>query len=698
MRYIAFILALLLIAGCAQVPPGTVPPAGSDEGTALTGSYDLENFNPDANLAAKTFGSPDELASFVSQNQGSNFAYLAAGFDAVRTAEPMMETAVSGMAQSAPQVKAADDWDYSQTNNQVESVDEADLIKTDGEYIYTLSGNTLYIIKAYPGEEAEILSTVTLDNRPEDLFINGDKLAVFGTVSNYDYLKGVDFRPTQGMSFFDIYDVSDRSDPQLEEEMKFEGRYFRARMVDDYVYYVTTSYPEFRPIPMPVFIEGADVKHVPVSRVYYFPIPYDSTQFVTVHAIDIKDAEITDSATLAVESSQNLYMSEDNIYITYTKRVNEWQIQQEILMDLLDGKLTDSDRKLIDKIKKVDDDILNKNEKTQKIYSIYASYMNYLPQDEQEEITDKADELLKERLDAMEHLEYTVINKVSVKDGEIRVAANGEVPGYVNNQFSMDEYDGVFRIATTLSARWDRFEGQQTQMSNNVYTLDEDLNVMDSLEGLAENEQIYSTRFMGDRLYMVTFRQVDPFFVIDLSDPEHISSLGKLKIPGFSRYLHPYDDNLIIGIGQDASETGRTRGLKISLFDVSDVSDPKEVASWVSPDRYSSSNVLYEHRAFLFSKEKELLVLPAYYYDWQNEDESYNGALVFRITPDDIELRGLIDHSTGDRYSPSVERSLYIEDDLYTKSPNLLRINSLEDLHPIKDIDLKVTGGSMPVY
>jgi len=228
--------------------------------------------------------------------------------------------------------------------------------------------------------------------------------------------------------------------------------------------------------------------------------------------------------------------------------------------------------------------------------------------------------------------------------------------------------------------------------------LDANLNVIGELEGLAETEQIYSTRFMGDKLYMVTFRQVDPFFVIDLSDPTNIRELGELKIPGFSRYLHPYDENTIIGIGQDATETGRTTGLKISLFDVSDFTNPKEIAKYVSDDRYTDSSAMYEHKAFLFSKEKELMVIPIYSYGWEDERgrsrDDYNGALVFKITKDEIELRDLINHAEGwlggKGYGPQVERSLYIEDLLYTKSPYLLKINELDDLSLVKDVELWV--------
>src|SRR4030043_1800215 len=177
---------------------------------------------------------------------------------------------------------------------------------------------------------------------------------------------------------------------------------------------------------------------------------------------------------------------------------------------------------------------------------------------DQQDFQDQVDAELQKKLDEYEYMEYTIINKQSVNNGEISIAANGKVPGHVNNQFSMDEHNDVLRIATTISQRWSYYKGesQENESTNNVFTLDKDLDLMDSLKGLAKKETLQSTRFMGNRLYMVSFRQVDPFFVIDLSNPKDIKELGKLKIPGFSRYLHSYAYNSIIDVGTYLSTTG----------------------------------------------------------------------------------------------------------------------------------------------
>ncbi|NOX71730.1 MAG: hypothetical protein GXO64_03470, partial [Candidatus Micrarchaeota archaeon] len=548
-----------------------------------------------------------------------------------------------------------------------------------------------------------IVSTIKFENAPRDLFINGDKLAVFGDYYNLDYFRKISFTPRYGMTFFDIYDISDKENPKLVENYKFEGSYFRARMKGNYVYYVVNSRPNYRIVePLPIILRGEEKIIMPPTDVYYFNIPYRNPHLLTVHAINIKNPDEISSKSVLVEYGENMYMSHDNIYLTYAKQISEWDIQKRIIMKLLENKLTDEDRALIEKIKQTDNDVLSKSEKDAKIFEIYQSYASVLSQKEQDELQGRAETLVKEELSKYKYFEYTIINKLSYDNGKMEVVANGKVPGHVINQFSMDEYDNIFRIATTVNPRWSRFGEARTESQNNIYALDSDIRIIGKLEGLAKGERIYSTRFMGDKLYMVTFRQVDPFFVIDLSDPRNIKDLGKLKIPGFSRYLHPYDENTIIGIGQDTTETGRTKGLKISLFDVSDVSNPKEIAKFVTDERYATSTALYNHHAFLLSKEKELLVIPAYSSGgYRGDGTKYNGAFVFHITKNEIKLRGLIDHSRGSDnfWQPQVERSLYINELLYTKSPSLLRINKIEDLTPVKDIELKTgTTGNIPVY
>jgi uncharacterized secreted protein with C-terminal beta-propeller domain len=241
-----------------------------------------------------------------------------------------------------------------------------------------------------------------------------------------------------------------------------------------------------------------------------------------------------------------------------------------------------------------------------------------------------------------------------------------------------------------------------------------DLNIVGSLEGLAPGETIYSARFMGERGYLVTFRQVDPLFVIDLSDPSHPEKLGYLKVTGYSDYLHPYDETHIIGIGKETTEEGEFawyQGVKISLFDVSDVKNPVEISKYEIGDRGTDSPVLWDHKAFLFDKSRNLLVMPVLVAEvdqsqypkgvpsWAWGEPVWQGAYVFDISLDTgLQLKGGITHieSPADlkqgyyySYSPlSIERSLYIDDVLYTISSAKIKMNNLENLDYINEVQL----------
>jgi uncharacterized secreted protein with C-terminal beta-propeller domain len=257
----------------------------------------------------------------------------------------------------------------------------------------------------------------------------------------------------------------------------------------------------------------------------------------------------------------------------------------------------------------------------------------------------------------------------------------------------MDEYNNHFRIATT----W-----QNITQVNNVYVLNMNMSLVGKLENLAENERIYSVRFMGDKSYMVTFRQIDPFFVLDMSNPTDPKVAGELKIPGYSSYLHPYDENHIIGLGKEDNY------VKLSLFDVSNVNDPKEVTKYLVQGDWTDSQALYDPKAFLFDNEKQLLVIPVSITNYGpmeiKENETFiqqsgfwQGAYVFNSSVDEFTLRGTITHieNTTDinnyywiEPNSTVNRALYINDYIYTISNLMIRISNLETLTLVEDVKL----------
>lgn len=271
--------------------------------------------------------------------------------------------------------------------------------------------------------------------------------------------------------------------------------------------------------------------------------------------------------------------------------------------------------------------------------------------------------------------EISVIHRIGIQGQGLKYRARGEVPGWILNRYSMDEHNSHFRVATTKGWSWGAGEDQ----SRNIVTvLDMALNQTGKLDDIAPGEQIYSARFIGDRCYLVTFRQIDPFFVIDMHDAENPEILGELKIPGYSSYLHPYDENHIIGLGKENSS------VKISLFNVTDVENPTELANIQVSEGYSDSAALYDPHAFTFDYEKDLLVIPVYEYSWYYEDgqsQPSDGAMVFHVSPENgITHEATIEHPDLSQqnenpwdwgyyyYSNEVHRSFFIGDTLYTVS------------------------------
>jgi inhibitor of cysteine peptidase len=529
--------------------------------------------------------------------------------------------------------------DYSTTNIQVAGVDEADIVKTDGEDIYLVSGNKTIIVKAYPPEQAQVLSEIELEGTVIGIFINGDKLVVFEEeMPYYDLpLLREDYIPyISPKTYIKVYDVSDRENPQLKRELSADGQYVSSRMIGDYAYMVINEpvYEEEGEVNLPKIHVHGNETEIPATDIYYSDVSDYYYMYTTIVAVNTQnDDQEPAHETILLGASSTLYVSPDNIYLTFPV----WGT------DIRGRDVWDSQK--------------------------------------------------------------TSIHRIHIEGDEIEFVASGEVPGMVLNQFSMDEYADHFRVATTTY-------GETTK--NHVYILDIDLNIVGLVEDLAPGETIYSARFMGERGYLVTFKQVDPLFVIDLKDPYNPEELGYLKVTGYSDYLHPYDENHLIGIGKETTDAGEFawyQGVKISLFDVSDVNNPRETSKLEIGDRGTDSPVLSDHKAFLFDKSKNLLVMPVLVAEvdvseypegvpsWAYGEPVWQGAYVFDISLDQgLQLKGGITHveSSADLeqgyyyyYSPfSVERSLYIGDVLYTISEAKIKMNSLENLDYINEVEL----------
>ena len=645
----------------------------------------------------QTFGSYEELTEFLgsSSYQYSSYNWRTLGgsmdksFEATATPDGMNFDESGG-----------ETVDYSQTNVQVAGVDEPDVVKTDGTYLYIVSNGKIIIVKAYPTEDADIECEIVFSDSiyVQNVFISDLRLVVFAETYDYPVYKGgaIDEMSSSVWygspnTYIKIFDLGDITNPVLVKDIVVGGSYSGARMIEDFVYVITTQYsysydiPDVDQVVVPRIMVDDEIKEVPLSDIRYVDIPEKSSTLTNIVSVNIHDdADEVHAEVFLLGNSHTLYVSKSNIYVVYSTGYYDYVMLEELIDELIMPTLPESIKEEFELVDTLSLEDYQKKTVTEWILQNYVDSMD----ENQKQAIAKA---------IVRQTERTIIHRISIADGEIQYEAQGSIPGFVQNQFSLSEYDGYLRVSTTIEGWMVRYYLSNIESQNNVYVLDMDLEIVGSLEDLASGEQIYATRFIGDKCYLVTFKQIDPFFVIDLSEPTNPEVLGELKIPGYSTYLHPYDETHIIGIGRDDEK------VKISLFDVSDLTNPIELSKYEiendDEDWYwAQSSALYEHKAFLFDKEKNLLVIPV-------GDYSKESAYVFDISVEGgIELKGTITHDLEvepeEEYDPwddyyymgnygnSIKRTLYIGDVMYTVSDNMVKMDDLETLEEINSITL----------
>ncbi|MDO4572594.1 MAG: beta-propeller domain-containing protein [Clostridia bacterium] len=554
-----------------------------------------------------------EIYAMIEELGGAHRAYTssndataaAAGDGAVPQAAPMPEESVVtegaavDMAAADAGAGAAAGGEYSETNVQVAGVDEADIVKTDGEYIYYLVNSTLYIARA-AGEDTEILSSTPLGGDDDKLWQNamemyllGDRLMILSQSWSVVWVErdGDGYESGRDSTQALIYDVSNRARPRQVAALGQSGNYVSSRMVGDYVYLVTSQWVydavEAQPATyVPAVSAGDGERLLSASDLLVYGTPSTSA-YTVVGAVNLKTGTEHASAKAVFGSTGTVYCSGERLIVA----------ESDYIQDTSD----------------------------------------IAPDENGENVQITRSESV------------TKLILFSLDNGRIERLASGSVPGYLLNQFAMDEYEGVIRVVTTVN-NWeeriytdgvDRYE-YEDENYNCLYTLDLELKQLGKLERLAEDEWVESVRFDGEIGYFVTFRQTDPLFAVDLSDPARPRVLSSLKIPGFSEYLHGYGTGLLLGLGYEADEeTGIREGVKLTMFDVSNKANVKELHTARVDADYTV--VGSNHKAILVSVEKNLIAFPAdgayYIYAYSREagftllkkvgvdDDIYSGSL-----------------------------------------------------------------------
>ena len=675
---------------------------------AYSGILNPNNNPVTNNYNLKSFSSYNELEKFLQDNQDK----INSGFyGGIGVREENFATADGSVrkdgSNQAPSIASAED--YSTTNIQVQGVDEPDIIKNDGKYIYTITQGKVVIVEAYPAENMKILSELNISGA-RNLFINGDKLIVLLDSYSYGYyaetsgIASSAYFPDTAKSSVYIYNIQDKNNPVLEDKFSIGGYYNDARMIDNYVYLISTEYVNYdNPRPMPYEVNGIS-KEISASEIGYFDYNDYGYTFTNIASINLDNNKFNNKVFLT-GSSNVIYVSQNNIYLTYTKYIDSSFYLEEVMEKVIAPLLPSKERNEVNDI--ISDNDKEPYEKWYEVSQIVQDYSISLTGKEKSDFDNALLEAMNDfNKEKQKELQKTIIHKIEIDDGEINYITAGEVPGMLLNQFSLDEYKENLRVTTTTQGSG-FFGVSNVESLNHLYVLDDELEIIGSIENLAEGERIYSTRFIEDRAYMVTFRQIDPLYVIDLSNPKNPEVLGFLKVTGYSSYLHPYDENHIIGVGQEATEEGRVQGVKIAIFDVSDVSNPIEKVKYEVKEQWSHSDALYDHKAFLFDKDKELLVLPMSYqtekpginqYGYK-EYEYWQGAFVFKINLNEITLEKKITHFEEQdeteyyrwNWIYNVQRSLFMDNVLYTISQGLIKANDLSNnINDINQLELPI--------
>src|SRR3990167_9333220 len=459
----------------------------------------------------RTFASKEELKDFIYTHLQASSSPVY--YDDFVTAEAQGDVAL-GLAASPLQKT-----DYSETNVQVAGVDEADIIKTDGDYIYAVSKKNLFIVKAYPAENAEITAQIAFDSTPRNIYVEGDFLVVYG---NDDAVYKSDVyellpRPS-AFTFLKVFDISDRKNPVQVRDLDFEGDFVDSRLVGNHVYFVTSYSPSYGFVyddPVPMILEDGELISTDSTKpdcncpgIHYFAIDYDQYSLTSIAAIDLTDhLQSVNSEVYLLDINQDIYVSPENMYLSYNKRVSDHELYVAVTRDLLFPRLDALHQAWILDIEAAPDYVLSDAEKTQKISLLLDLYVNSLSDDAGEKLEKELEAESKKRYrELVDTIETTTIHKIALNAGELGYKGSGQVPGYTLNQFSMDEHEGYFRIATTRGQFFSSFIPEEERESySNVYVLDEKMKTVGKVENLAPGETIYSARFIQGRVYLVTF-------------------------------------------------------------------------------------------------------------------------------------------------------------------------------------------------
>ena len=587
------------------------------------------------------------------------FSMFYHNYDVIEKVDNTWSIGIDSVGSTESSSSSSNTKDYSTTNIQVENVDEADIVKTDGDYIYSISEDNVIITDAKDPKQPKVVATIQSedDDIPEDIILYKDKLVV---ISTKGYQTQRYYYNNRMNTVVKIYNITSREKPVLTKSYEMYEPYYTSRCIDNVLYVISSGNLRKEDDEIVVgYNEDNMEKEMSIDKIKYLK-DVKTTKQTLISTVDLNNETADIKLDSYLMNISNAYVSENAIYLLNQKYNNDSKIPIKLLFGF------------------------------KGVFGLEDYY----------------------EMDS-ESGYYTEIYKFDIKEN-VEYKAKTKVKGKTINQYSLDEKDNHLRIAL------------YDNDGSRVAIFDEDLKQIGISDNVAKGEKMYSSRFIGDKVYFVTYKTIDPLFVMDLSNETKPKVLGKLKIPGYSTYLHPYDENHIIGIGMETKEiinrnsngkvistTAKVVGMKMALFDVSNVNSPVQISSVVIGDSRTTSAILTNPKALLFSKEKSLIAIPVNNYSQDFEVTSSNnyetminnytkygkpynaeGYFVYNINVQDgFKLKGVITHEKTNAtyyYSNSkLLRGLYIDNNLYTVSETMIKVNELDSLKAVGELKLK---------
>lgn len=643
------VFGLFTLAGCFGEIPEEVYP-------------ELEGFE------IRSIASYDELNT-IAKEQNNNpkysfFEWLFGGRG--------MDVAIDDLAPETTQNQNNQESYSSKTNVQVEGVDESDVVKNDDRYLYIANFHKLTILDTHTNE---IYTYYDEFFQPSEMYLLDGFVVLLGTINEHIKYPGIYPIIAPDFGFFGRYffygrnsfairvlDVTDMDNITVRRSIEFPNTYHvNSRIIGEDAYFILNSNRFYNYDKDEAFIPSYKDSLKTEDETFLRPDQIkimgnaQSWGYQLLVSFNVKaDEEIHAEAYLGYFGE--IYASEDNLYVTRS--------MYNIFEFRFDG--TNWIPNVITPPKT--------NTETENTTTT-DSQDTYLPTEVEEEI------------EPAWRTDSTMIYRFHLEDGKMEYVSMRVVPGLILNQFNMDEQDDTFRIVTTVT-NYESWERESFAWSFDV--AGNQFRYLDSIGGMGIDERIYSVRFNNDFAYVVTFRNVDPLYVVDYSDATNLVVRSELKSPGVSDYLHAYNENLLIGVGRDISLQGRVLGVKISLFDVTNPDLTEEVDIYKVLGEYSYTELQYNHKALLVLKELNIFALPIHvqntYY------QGTQGMFVFRVDEETmrITLETIITHKTeGDwEHDAIITRGVIIQNKLYTVSRNRVKVYDLMTQRSVHTISL----------